>query len=127
MFRDWALRFGVESQAFREEMAEWTQWLANASPPYAAYRAFRAGRLVALDKCPGTRPVGIGEIFMRAWAKMGLAVAGSEATAACGDHNLCAGLPARIEGAVPPLKQGNKCHCPMGSMTMGFGFVLVLP
>ena len=40
MFRNWALRFGVESQAFREEMTEWTQWLANASPPYAAYRAF---------------------------------------------------------------------------------------
>ena len=105
MYRNWAFRFGVESQAFREEMAAWANWLANESPPYAAYRAFRAGRLVALDKCPGTRPVGIGEIFMRAWAKMGLVVAGSDATAACGDHNLCAGLPAGIEGAVHAVQR----------------------
>eukprot|EP00957_Ditylum_brightwellii_P181164 13799586-Ditylum_brightwellii.AAC.1 len=69
-------------------MAEWACWLANKSPPWAAYCALMAGRLVALDKCPGTRPVGIGEIFCRLWAKLVLRSAGDQAKAACGNLQL---------------------------------------
>ena len=97
---NWLLRFGRESEALREEMAAWTNWLANTSPPWAAYRALMANRLVALDKQPGTRPVGIGEVYRRLWAKCLLKAIGSQATAACGNYNLCAGLQAGIEGAV---------------------------
>ncbi|KAL7519316.1 hypothetical protein ACHAWF_000226 [Thalassiosira exigua] len=43
----------------------------------------------ALDKQPGVRPLGIGEIWRRAMAK-----------AACGSTQLCAGLEAGIEGAI---------------------------
>ncbi|KAI2506100.1 hypothetical protein MHU86_8331 [Fragilaria crotonensis] len=96
---NWLLRFGRESEALREEMAAWTNWLANTSPPWAAYRAVMANRLVALDKQPGTRPVGIGEVYRRLWAKCLLKAIGSQATAACGNFNLCAGLQAGIEGA----------------------------
>eukprot|EP00957_Ditylum_brightwellii_P142172 10831839-Ditylum_brightwellii.AAC.1 len=63
--RNWLLQFGTSSEALRVEMAEWACWLANESPPWAAYCALMAGRLVALDKCPGTRPVRIEEIFRR--------------------------------------------------------------
>jgi len=56
--------------------------------------------LVALDKGPGTRPVGIGEVYRRLMAKCLLNVAGHKATVACGTSNLCAGLPAGIEGAL---------------------------
>jgi len=98
--RNWLLRYGAESQALREEMAQWTMWLANESPPWAAYRALMAGRLVALDKQPGVRPVGIGEIYRRLMAKCLLVRTGHTATAACDNLNLCAGLPAGIEGAV---------------------------
>jgi hypothetical protein len=58
---NWLLRFGVESDDLREEMAAMTAWLANMHPPWAAYRALMACRLVALEKQPGVRPVGIGE------------------------------------------------------------------
>ena len=57
-------------------------------------------RLVALDKGPVTSPVGIGKIFRRLWAKVTLEVCGERATMDCGDLNLCAGLPAGIEGAI---------------------------
>ena len=97
--RNWLLRFGKESEALREEMAAWSEWSANCHPPWAAYRALMAGRLVALDKSPGVRPVGIGSIFWRLFAKCLIKVIGHEATSACGNVNLlCAGLPAEIEG-----------------------------
>jgi hypothetical protein len=59
-----------------------------------------ACRLVALDKEPRTRPVGIGEIYRRLIPKCVLEVCGSQATTVCGNLNLCAGLLAGIEGAV---------------------------
>ena len=101
---NWLLRFGQESENLRGEMAAWTNWLANTHPPWAAYRAMMANRLVALDKQPGTRPVGIGEIYRRLWAKCLLKAIGSQATAACGNYNLCAGLQAGIEGAIHAIR-----------------------
>ena len=59
-----------------------------------------ACRLVALDKQPGVRPVGIGEIFRRLIAKCVLAAVGHQAMEACGNLKFGAGLPAGIEGAV---------------------------
>ena len=104
-FRNWLLRFGAGSEALRVEMAEWANWLANTSPPWAAYRAIMACRLVALDKCPGVRPVGIGEIVRRLLAKMVVRVGGDQAKQACGSIQLCAGLEAGIEGAVHAVRE----------------------
>jgi hypothetical protein len=58
---NWLLCYGKASERLREVLAFLGFWLANGHPPWAAYRALRAARLVALDKEPGTRPVGIGE------------------------------------------------------------------
>ena len=55
---------------------------------------------MALDKEPGVRPVGIGEIWKRAVAKCALKIVGEDAKGACGSTNLCAGLEAGIEGAL---------------------------
>lgn len=103
--RNWLLRFGHESDLLRTEMAKWCEWLANSHPPWAAYRGLMAGRLVALDKLPGVRPLGIGSIFRRLLAKGLIAVIGQQATSACSNLNLCAGLPAGIEGAVHAVRQ----------------------
>ena len=73
--------------------------MTNDTPPVAATRALLANRLMALDKCPGVRPIGIGEIWRRLLAKCVLKVAGGEAKAACGNAQLSAGLEAGIEGA----------------------------
>jgi hypothetical protein len=97
---NWLLHHGAESQLLRNELAAIARWLANDHPPWASYRALMACRLVALDKEPGTRPVGIGEIYRRLFAKCVLEACGSQATTACGNLNICAGLTAGIEGAV---------------------------
>ena len=58
------------------------------------------GRLVALNKCPGVRPVGVGEVWRRLFAKIVIRATGGEATEACGTTQLCAGLQAGCEGGI---------------------------
>jgi hypothetical protein len=102
--QNWLLRCGKESGALRDELADRATSLANDHPrPWAAYRALMASRLVALDKQPVVRPVDMGEIFRRLFAKAILLVVGKEAARACENLNLCAGLKAGIEGAIHAL------------------------
>ena len=74
--------------------------LCNKRPPFVAYRALMSCRLIALDKQPGVRPLGIGEIWRRAIKKCTLRACGVDAKAACGSTNHFAGLEVGIEGAL---------------------------
>lgn len=67
--KNWLLRFGLQSEGLRNEMTKWTEWLSHGDHPFPAIRALMAGRLVALDKQPGVRPIGIGEVCRRLMAK----------------------------------------------------------
>ena len=67
-----------------------------------------ACRLVALDKRPGVRPVGIGETLHQVLAKLVMRAAGEQVKTVCGNLQLCAGLEAGIDGAYPsPFIQRN--------------------
>ena len=81
-------------------MASWVEWLGKDFPPWAAYRALMACRLLALDKQPGARPLGIGEVWRRGMAKFILVCCREDAKAACGSTNLCVCLEAGTEGAL---------------------------
>jgi hypothetical protein len=98
--KTYLLRYGRSSAELREEMAAWAEWLGNDSPPWAAIRGIMTRRLVALDKQPGVRPVGIGEIYLRCICKGALTDVAAEGKAACGSVQLCGGLEAGIEGAL---------------------------
>ena len=103
--RNWLLRFGCASEEFRVVIASLGDWMANSPPPWVAYRALMACCLVALDKKPGVRPVGIGETLRQALAKLVIRAAGDQAKKACGNLQLCAGLEAGIEGATHAVGQ----------------------
>jgi hypothetical protein len=94
------LHHGRASQRLRNVCASFALWLANELPPWAAYRAMLANRLVALDKMPGIRPIGIGDIWRHFFAKCVLSVATSYATDSCGCDQLCVGLRAGVDGAI---------------------------
>jgi hypothetical protein len=81
-------RFGKASCTLLQASAKLVEWLANTFPPWAAYRALMAGCLVALDKCPGVRPLGIGETWWRLAAKATLLSSGSDAKELCGIDQL---------------------------------------
>ena len=87
----WLLRFGATSRELRLIVAEFGEWICNGQPPWAAYRAMISGRLIALDKIPRIRPVGIGETWRRLLAKCLLRVTGQEAKASCGTEKLAGG------------------------------------
>ena len=64
-----------------------------------------AGRLLALDKCPGVRPIGVGENWRRCIVKCILLVSGNEAKESCGIDQLCAGLESGVEGGIHGMQQ----------------------
>ena len=66
---------------------------------------FVACRLIALDKCPGVRPIGIGEACRRIIAKTILNVIGPDVMEAAGPLQLCAGQDAGCEAAVHSIHQ----------------------
>ena len=56
--------------------------------------------LIALDKHPWVRTVGVGEIWKRLIAKFLLRVTGQEAKDACGTYQIADGIESGIEGGI---------------------------
>ena len=69
----------------------------------ACLEALTACRLIPLDKCPGVRPIGIGEVLRRLVTKAVLSILSPEVRDVCGSLELCAGQPAGAEAAVHAL------------------------
>ena len=91
----------------RVVVARLSDWVINPSPPWAAYRALMAFRLVAMDKRPRVRPVGIGETLRRDLAKLVMREAGYQENTACENLQLYASLKAGIEGATHAVGKRN--------------------
>ena len=91
---NWLLRFGCVLDKLRVVIARLADWMANSSPPWAAYCALMACCLLVLDKSPGVRPLGIGETLTQDLAKLVMREDGDQAKMACGKLQLCACLEA---------------------------------
>ena len=68
-WKDAFLRFGGHGSALRDGVAAVITKIANKIILWNQIRALMSGRLVALDKCPGVRPIGIGECLRRIMCK----------------------------------------------------------
>ena len=66
--------------------------------------AFVACRLIPLDKCPGVRPIGVGEVPRRIIAKAVLRVIGNDVVDAAGPFQLCAAQVGGCEAAVHAMR-----------------------
>ena len=67
--QNYLLIFGTASREFCLTGVKFAEWIANWLPLWAAYRALVSGRLIALDKKRGVRPVGVGETWHRLMAQ----------------------------------------------------------
>ena len=119
--KHWLLRFRAASGELRSIVAEVGEWLSNGRPPWAAYCALMSGQLIALEKSPGIRLVGIGETWRRLLAKCLLRVSGQEAKAACGTEKLAGGVEAGIDGAIHAARLQWAQH----SQEENWGFLLI--
>ena len=66
--------------------------------------ALLANRGIAIDKCPGLRPVGVGEMIRRIIGKAVMAVTGEKVQEAVGALQLCAGHPVGVESAIHAMR-----------------------
>eukprot|EP00117_Sycon_ciliatum_P046195 scpid56052/ scgid0290/ len=90
------------------------QRLAPTYVDPACLNAYVACRLIPLDKQPGVRPIGIGEVLRRIIGKAILAVIGGDVQKAAGSLQLCAGQECGIEAAVHAMRQvfnSSKSEC----------------
>ena len=94
-------------EELRVVISRLADWMANYSPPRAAYYALKSCRLVALDKMPGVRPVRIEETLRQALAKLVMRESGGQGKTACGNLQLCVGPEAgKREPHVPWYRGG---------------------
>jgi len=56
-----------------------------------------ASRSIALDRCPGIWPIGVGETLHHVVGKTICLVTQSDVAVVCGKYKLCAGLQSGIE------------------------------
>ena len=63
------LRFGSQSEMLRDCIATLACKMSNEVLPWKKLRALMSCRLIALDKRPGIRPMGVGECLRRLLAK----------------------------------------------------------
>lgn len=64
-----------------------------------------ASCLIALDKCPGVRPIGVGETVRHIISKAILSIIGPDIQEAAGAFQLCAGHEAGCETAVHAMRK----------------------
>ena len=78
ILQHWLMRFGVASIGLRKIVGGFGDWMVNGCTPWTAHRVLMSGHLIGLDKCPGVRPVVVGETWRRMLTKCVLAVRGAE-------------------------------------------------
>lgn len=99
-WQDILLRFGSHSRRLCDAVAGLTRSLANSLVDWSQIQALLANRLIALDKSPGIRPIGVGECLRRVIGKVICLITRDDAEVTCGTSQLCAGLKCGIEGAI---------------------------
>jgi len=64
------LQYGLSSACLWDAVAMLACHLANGIVERESIRALMSSRLIALDNCPGVRPIGIGEALQRILCKV---------------------------------------------------------
>ena len=104
-WNDAFLRFGGHSSALRDEVAVLITKIANEIIPLIQIRALMSGRLIALDKCPGVRPDGIGECLRRIMCNCMAEATKKYFEEICGSQQPACGVKEGIEGIVHALEE----------------------
>ena len=116
------LRFGSSSARLRDSVAAVCCRLCNSVTPWKDVHALVASRLIALDKCPGVRPIGIGGTLRRILGKAVCLANCIDATVVCGFDQFGAGLSSGIEGAIHAM---HSLFVANQDLSSGWGILMV--
>ena len=92
------------SSSLCNAVAVLTRRLATECVDPAGLEALLANRGIAIKKCLGLRPVGVGEMVRRIIGKAVMSVTGEKVQEAVGALQLCGGQPAGVESAIHAMR-----------------------
>ena len=92
--------FGEKSNDLCSAIAKFAVRICTQYIDPAGLMSYTACRLIPLNKCPGVRPIGIGEVLRRIIGKAIMRTIKQDLQAAVGSLQLCAGQDAGCEAAV---------------------------
>ena len=95
--------FGQTSTNLRKLVAKFARRLATSIIPSDDLIAYNGCRLVALDKCPGLRPIGIGEVMRRISGRIIVDCSRQDQTSLGGNMQLCLGQKCGIDHAITSI------------------------
>lgn len=98
-WQDVLLRYGAHSDCLRDSTAVLVRRLCNTVIPWDDIRALLACRMVALDKCPGVRRIGVRGNSKEDF-RQDCSVMRCDLEDVCGTSQLCGGVRSGIEGDV---------------------------
>ena len=97
--------FQQASRDLCNSLASLGRRICTQSVPPDGISAFVACRLIALDKTPGVRPIGIGEVSRRIIAKAVTQIVKSDIAKSTGPLQTCAGLDGGCEAATHAMQE----------------------
>ena len=96
--------FGEKSNELCSAIAAFAKKICTTFVDPTTLKAYTSCRLVPLDKCPGVRPVGVGEVVRRIVGKAVMKVVKRDLQEAIGSIQLCTGQDAGCEAAVHAMQ-----------------------
>ena len=106
--------FGCQSAELCNSLASLAKRLCTEFVDPRGLQAFVACRLIPLNKCPGLRPIGIGETFRRIISKSIAAVVKDDICQCAGSLKVCAGQEGGSEAAIHAMRsifQADESDC----------------
>ena len=96
--------FGQSSNNLCRCLAEISKLLATTELPLESLQAYNASRLIPLDKNPGVRPIGVGEVLRRIIGRSILKCISNDLKLLGGSTQLCLGQKCGIEHAIHSIR-----------------------
>ena len=96
--------YGKTSEGLCKAIAQVAKRISSSYVDPKGLISFTACRLIALDKNPGVRPIGIGEVLRRIIGKAILMITSADIRKTVGTQQLCAGLVSGAEAGVHAMR-----------------------
>ena len=103
-WRRYLTAFGSRSESLCRTVAKIAVRLATEEQDSTSLQTYNACRLIPLDKCPGVRPIGVGEVLRRIIGRTNVSCIQTDLKQLGGNQQLCMGQRCGIEHAIHSMR-----------------------